>query len=93
MGCVKPAAVIVWEEGDDEFFNCPIRWLGENIFAWSDRYNYYRESGRWPDYDAIGNRFWEAICFYLAERNRFNMQLTKNKPISNDLKMMRRENA
>jgi hypothetical protein len=93
MGCAEPAQIAVWEDGEDGFFSCPIRWIGENIFAWWDRYHYMRESNRWPNYDDIGNRQLEAIRFYESERNRFSMQLDKNRRIPKDLKSMRRANA
>jgi pyruvate/2-oxoacid:ferredoxin oxidoreductase beta subunit len=90
LGCDTPAQAAVWGDDEDEFFNCPIRWLGSNTSSWYDRYRYYQESGRWPEYETVNNRFWEAVLFYKSECVRFSQKLTKqNRPISNNLRAMR----
>ena len=78
-GCEVPTQQPVWEDGEDQYFSCPLLWITDEIIAWYDEVVYSKEFGGLP-YDRQSNRFVEAYLFYQSEMSRF----TKEKSAKDD---------
>lgn len=75
QGCEEPTQTPVWEDGDDnEYYNCPIRWLTSDIAEWYQQYSYDIEFHCGLTYDQQSIRYTEAWQIYKQHLNRFQRE-------------------
>jgi len=64
-GCEEPTQMAVWEDDDDEFYNCPLRFITDQTAEWYKEYAYYQDfPGAAPAYRQMPAKFLEAISYY-----------------------------
>jgi len=72
LGCETPTQEAVWEDEDDVFFNCPIRFITENVWAFIKKYDAIKNGICRPkEYEQTAARFIQAANFFEKEILRF----------------------
>lgn len=74
QGCEIPSESVVWQDEDNEFYSCPIKWITEEITDWYQEVTYQQEFGIAEPYHSQSNRFLEAWSFYRYHLSRFQKQ-------------------
>jgi hypothetical protein len=91
-GCEEPTQVAVWEdEVENEFYNCPLRWLTEAVLDWYELYAYDMEFHKGLSYDRQSNRYIEAWKVYRLFSSKFSLMQSKRHNQSKDLQVMAQE--
>ena len=69
-GCEKPTQVVVWEDEDERFFNCPLRFITQAASEWYIEYSYCKELGCGLPYGDQDARFVDAMREYCTHYAR-----------------------
>lgn len=83
----------VWVDPDGEqFFNCPMLWITDDITGWYRDYLYSTEIGAAVPYQQQSNKWVEAWLVYRSAYSRYQQYViekrTKNPKGTDDLEMM-----
>jgi len=81
QGCETPTQMPVWEDGaGNEYYNCPYKWVTDNILEWYQQLSYDTEMHTALPYNDQSNKYIDAWMVYKYHLNRFNKeQLDKSK--------------
>ena len=79
LGCEEPTQLAVWDDGEDEFFNCPIRFISDEIYFWYDKYKH----GTRLEYEELNCRYSEAVNYYEYQLQRYKNAKTPNRQVLN----------
>jgi hypothetical protein len=65
-GCEKPKQVAVWQDDEDnEFYNCPLRFVPQTVYDWFYEYEYYQLfQGSAPAFEKQAAKFYDAARVY-----------------------------
>jgi len=71
-GCDEPTQDAVWATDEEEFYNCPLRWISEQIIDWYEEYSYYTEfPGAAPIFGNMIPGWTEALQYYKIQYKHF----------------------
>ena len=82
--CACPADKPAEEDEDDVYYQCPIRFVPENILQWWEIYQYEKEFGANIDYMGRSIKYLEALRIYRHFINYW--QELKNPPKPGELR-------
>lgn len=86
LGCEESTQVAVWEDDEDEFYNCPRKFITESVIDFYDELSVYKEiPGSSPKFENFSNKFLEGFKYYTQQYNRFysaKLKEKKQKPLA-----------
>jgi hypothetical protein len=73
LGCEQPTQVpATWLEAEEEFYNCPIRFIPTCCYEFIEKYNAYKNKmATPPDYEKQSARFNQAVKVFENYLNQF----------------------
>ena len=85
QGCENPTQDIVWEFDGDKFYNCPLKFIGNDAIEWYKEHSYYEMYvGTAPSYDKQSAWFIEATNLYKKIYNECIQAQAKDKSKNNN---------
>jgi hypothetical protein len=73
LGCESPTQTpAAWLDENEEWFNCPIRFINKSTLDFIEKYDAYRNKmATPPDFDKQSARFNIAVKYFESELSRF----------------------
>ena len=76
-GCDKSTQTAVWIDAEgNEYFNCPLVFIPENVQVWYEEFSYQQQYGGAPSYRKQSRKWIEAMRLY----HRFKSDYEKEAP-------------
>lgn len=69
MGCEIPTQIAVWEDNEDRFFNCPLKFISNESINWFEHFRYD------SIFSGVALRFKDQSAKYIEAMDYFNMKL------------------
>ena len=64
-GCEEPTQNAVWAHGENEYFNCPLKFIPETIWQWFEELQYCQKFlGTALNYKKQSAKFVDALFYY-----------------------------
>jgi hypothetical protein len=69
--CDEPAQMAVWDDGENEFYNCPMGFVAAEIREWFNEYAYCEQFKVGADYGQRQSRWIDALFYYKSKLCEF----------------------
>ena len=90
-GCDEPKQIAVWVDNEEnEYFNCPLKFIPENVLQWYEEYSYQKEFGGALSYRKQSRKFIDAIRIYNSAFCSYKQNESKQNA-KNDLSVFMRK--
>jgi hypothetical protein len=81
VGCEKATQAAVWQDEEDGFYNCPIKFIPKYCYDFITEYDAYKNRWARPlEYGQYPNRFIEAVQMYEYYYNQYKDEQQKKTP-------------
>jgi hypothetical protein len=64
LSCDAPSQDAVWEDGENEFFNCPVRFISQAVSDWYNEHAYNDRYKSARMYEKQAETYIEALDYY-----------------------------
>ena len=78
-GCERPTQAAVWTNDGEEFYNCPIRFVPDNVWAWFSELTFAEQFHQIKPYSEMPARWIEALHYLKNMMDRYTEQIQETK--------------
>jgi len=76
-GCDTPTESAVWEDGENEFYNCPLRFITKEALSWYQEHLYNEHYHTALPYHMQSEGYVKALAYYQTMFNKMNAMKRK----------------
>lgn len=77
--CEVPSRIAVWEDGENEFYSCPMRFVTSYVYEWYSEHAYCERYHTIELYAKQNERFVAALNTYNSKLSHFRAMALKQK--------------